>query len=121
MLRLLNAFLSGGDYLPCRQVFQKNNLLCYMVKRYIKLEKFDLAIARAEMLFEGRVAFLAFLEHPQGKYSLLFENNDSSEYQMQTKAQLDYYVQTTVTDLKTVPNPEYGSKIKDLLKKYNLM
>lgn len=121
MLRLLNTFLSGGDYLPCRQVFQKNNLLCYMVKRYITLKKFDLAIERAEMLFMGRIEFFTFLEHPQGKYSLLFENNDSSEYQMQTKAQLDHYVQTTVTDLRTIQSEEHALKIQALFKKYNLV
>lgn len=120
MLRLLNAFLSGGDYLPCRQVFQKYVLLCGMVQKYIKLGKLHLAIARAEMLFEGREEFLDFLQNPQGKYSLLFENNDSADYQKETKAQLDSYVRSAVRHLKTVSDDAYKPQILALFEKYNL-
>lgn len=120
MLRLLNAFLSGGDYLPCRQIFQKYVLLRGMVRKHIKLKQFDLALEKAEMLFSGRAEFLNFLDNQQGKYSLLFENNDSFEYQMHTKYQLCCYVQDTVDFLKTLPEYESDSQIKDLLKKYSL-
>ena len=120
MLRLLNAFLSGGDYLPCRQTFQKYVLLCGMVKKQTKLNRFDLALEKAEMLFAGRVEFLKFLDNQEGKYSLLFENNDSLEYQTHTKYQLDSYVKTTVEFLKKRPEYETDTRIKELLKKYNL-
>ncbi len=120
MLRLLNAFLSGGDYLPCRQTFQKYVLLCGMVKKHTKLNRFDLALEKAEMLFAGRVEFLNFLNNQEGKYSLLFENNDSVEYQMHTKYQLDCYVKDTVEFLKKRPEYENDTRIKELLKKYDL-
>ena len=120
MLRLLNAFLSGGDYLPCRQTFQKYVLLRGMVKKYVKLNRFDLALERAEMLFAGRVEFLKFLNDQEGKSSLLFENNDSVEYQTHTKSQLDSYVKATVDFLKKCPEYETDMRIKDLFKKYNL-
>ncbi len=120
MLRLLNAFLSGGDYLPCRQTFQKYVLLCGMVKKHTKLNRFDLALEKAEMLFAGRVEFLKFLDNQEGKYSLLFENNDSVEYQMHTKYQLDCYVKDTVEFLKKRPEYENDTRIKELFKKYNL-
>ena len=120
MLRLLNAFLSGGDYLPCRQTFQKYVLLCGMVKKHTKLNRFDLALEKAEMLFAGRVEFLKFLDNQEGKYSLLFENNDSVEYQMHTKYQLDCYVKDTVEFLKKRPEYENDTKIKELFKKYDL-
>ena len=120
MLRLLNAFLSGGDYLPCRQTFQKYVLLCGMVKKHTKLNRFDLALEKAEMLFAGRVEFLNFLDNQEGKYSLLFENNDSVEYQMHTKYQLDCYVKDTVEFLKKRPEYENDIRIKELFKKYDL-
>lgn len=120
MLRLLNAFLSGGDYLPCRQTFQKYVLLCGMVKKHTKLNRFDLALEKAEMLFAGRVEFLKFLDNQEGKYSLLFENNDSVEYQMHTKYQLDCYVKDTVEFLKKRPEYENDTRIKELFKKYDL-
>lgn len=121
MLRLLNAFLSGGDYLPCRQIFQKHILLCGMVHKYIKLGKIDQAIERAEMLFAGRAEFLEFLDNQAGKFSLLFENNDSAEYQMQTKAQLDSYAQKAVQHLKAIPEWDQNVTIQKMLKKYCLM
>jgi len=120
MLRLLNAFLSGGDYLPCRQIFQKYVLICGMIQKYMKLGKLDLALERAEMLFEGRAKFLDFLQKPQGKHSLLFENNDSDEYQRQTRLQLDSYVQSAVRHLKTVSDSVYAPRVKLLLEKYDL-
>lgn len=120
MLRLINAFLSGGDYLPCRQIFQKHVLLCGMVKKYTKLNRFDLALERAEMLFAGRAEFLAFLDNQDGKYSLLFENNDSVEYQMHTKHQLDCYVNDTADFLKKRTEYETDARVKELLQKYNL-
>ena len=120
MLRLLNAFLSGGDYLPCRQTFQKYVLLFGMVKKHTKLNRFDLALEKAEMLFAGRVEFLNFLNNQEGKYSLLFENNDSVEYQMHTKYQLDCYVKDTVEFLKKRPEYENDTRIKELFKKYDL-
>ena len=120
MLRLLNAFLSGGDYLPCRQTFQKYVLLCGMVKKHTKLNRFDLALEKAEMLFAGRVEFLNFLNNQEGKYSLLFENNDSVEYQMHTKYQLDCYAKDTVEFLKKRPEYENDTRIKELFKKYDL-
>lgn len=120
MLRLLNAFLSGGDYLPCRQTFQKYVLLCGMVKKHTKVNRFDLALEKAEMLFAGRVEFLNFLNNQEGKYSLLFENNDSVEYQMHTKYQLDCYVKDTVEFLKKRPEYENDTRIKELFKKYDL-
>ncbi len=120
MLRLLNAFLSGGNYLPCRQIFQKHILLCGMVKKYAKLNRFDLSLERAEMLFAGRVEFLEFLNNQSQKSSLLFENNDSVEYQMHTKHQLDCYVNDTADFLKKCPEYETDARVKELLEKYNL-
>lgn len=120
MLRLINAFLSGGDYLPCRQVFQKNLLLLGMVRKYIKLEQIDLAIERAEMLFEGREQFLAFLKAPEGRTSLLFENNDSFDEQMEIMKALDGYVKSAVRYLKEASDSDNKSKIQALLQKYNL-
>ena len=72
------------------------------------------------MLFAGRAEFLAFLDNQDGKYSLLFENNDSVEYQMHTKHQIDCYVNDTVDFLKKRPEYETDARVKELLQKYNL-
>ena len=72
------------------------------------------------MLFAGRAAFLEFLDNQDGKYSLLFENADSVEYQMHTKHQLDCYVNDTADFLKKCPEYETDARVKKLLEKYNL-
>ncbi len=120
MLRLLNAFLSGGTYLPCRQIFQKHVLLRGMVNRHVQLKQFDLALEKAEMLFAGRTEFLAFLNHQSETYSLLFENNDSAEYQAHTKNQLNGYVKDTVEFLKNLPEYQSDPRIQKLFEKYDL-
>ena len=120
MLRLINAFLSGGDYLPCRQVFQKYILLHGMVRKYIELKRFDLALEKAEMLFSGREEFLDFLENQDGKTTLLFEDDDSKKYQMDTKYRVNHYVNDTVEFLKSCPEYESDKRIEKLLNKYNL-
>ena len=120
MLRVINAFLSGGDYLPCRQIFQKHILLRGMVRNYARINRLDDALERAGALFSGRIEFLNFLNNQKGKTTLLFENNDSSEYQMHTKHQLDCYVKETVEFLKRLPEYENDPRIKELLRKYDL-
>ena len=120
MLRVIDAFLSGGDYLPCRQIFQKHILLRGMVRNYIQLNRLDKALERAEMLFAGRAEFLIFLSDQKDKTTLLFENNDSAEYQMHTKYQLDCYANDAVDMLKAIPEYETDNRIKELLKKYKL-
>ena len=120
MLRLLNAFLSGGEYLPCRQIYQKHILLYGMVYKYIFLNRIDLAIERAEMLINGREEFVSFIKNQKGKTSLLFENNDSIKYQIETQKQLDNYVELAVKSLKTIPNYEKNIGITEFFKKYGI-
>ena len=120
MLRLLNAFLSGGEYLPCRQIYQKHILLYGMVYKYIILNRIDLAIERAEMLINGREKFVSFIKNQKGKTSLLFENNDSIKYQIETQKQLDNYVELAVKSLKTIPNYEKNIVITEFFKKYGI-
>ena len=72
------------------------------------------------MLFEGREQFLAFLKDPEGRTSLLFENNDSFNDQMEIRKALDSYVKSAVRYLKEVPDSNNNCKIQALLQKYNL-
>ena len=91
-----------------------------MVKKYAQLDQLDLALEKAEMLFAGRVEFLSFLSNPQDRHSILFENNDSIEYQLRTKNKLNRYVKEAVEFLKTLPEYESDTRIKELFNKYDL-
>lgn len=121
LYQIVNAFLLGGDYLPCRQVFHRNGMLHDMVWKHIKLGQYDAAAEKAELLFAGREAYIAFLKAPQGRTSLLFEDNDSAEDQREVKQLLDTYVENTVRNLKTIPDYQNNPKIKLLVDKYDEM
>ncbi len=102
MLRIINAFLSGGDYIPNRQLFQKTSLLCMMVSQYTTLGNFDRALDCAKQLVEARDSFLASRVSPHAKHSLLFpETTDLSN--VDARAELDGYVQSAESCLKTFP------------------
>lgn len=120
MLRILNAFLSGGDYLPCRQIFQKYSLLCGMVFNYLRLGEYERSVDCAEMLFMGREEFIRFTKDPSGKSSLLFENNDSEEYQKETKESIDGYVTMSARHLRMIPEYEKYKRITALLERFGL-
>ena len=75
MLRIINAFLSGGDYMPHRQIYQKMSLISGLIKQHYTLGN----ITRAEELFheflETSEKYLAFLENgAQGKTLLLLDD-----------------------------------------------
>lgn len=121
MFQITNAFLLGGTYLPCRQVFHRNGMLHDMVWKLIKLEQYDAAVDKAELLFAGREEYINFLKAPQNCTSLLFENNDSLEDQKDVKQLLDSYVEETVRNLKTIPDYMNNQRIRALLEKYGLL
>ena len=119
MLRVIDAFLSGGDYLPCRQIYQKGALLQGIVRRYVYLNDSENAIKYANILFDTKQAFESFLKNPNAYTSLLFENNDSEIYQQDTKKELEVFLERTMVYLKKLTDYETNSAIQHLIKKYN--
>ena len=51
MLRIINAFLSGGEYLPYRQIYQKTSLLCGMTGQYAALGNAEKATECVNLTF----------------------------------------------------------------------
>ncbi|MBQ9760464.1 MAG: helix-turn-helix transcriptional regulator [Clostridia bacterium] len=73
MLRIIEAFLSGGDYLPWRQVHQKSSLHLSLVRRYMKIGDVEHAIDHYERLAALSDRYLAALESGRFGNSLMFE------------------------------------------------
>ena len=121
MYRIVDAFMSGGDYLPCRQVFHKYGMLHDIAEKCIKLGRFDRAVECAEMLFEGREEFVRFLKAPQNCTTLLFEDNDAFEDQREIRELVDSYVEETVENIKKIPDYKNDQRIMTLLEKYELL
>ncbi len=120
LLRVLNALLSGGNYLPCQQIYQKHVMLCGMVRKYIKLGELDLAVERMEMLLAGRKEFHEFLHNQQGRHTMLFEDSDSSEYQDEIRKQLDVWVENAVRMIKAVPGLAKSENVKVIMERYEI-
>ena len=76
MLTLINAFLSGGDYLPHRMVYQKMALLSGMITQYIRLDKPEKAIKCMEELIEIHDKYAEFMKNPDGMHCLMFPEGD---------------------------------------------
>ena len=121
MYRIVDAFMSGGNYLPCRQIFHKYGMLHDIAEKCIKLGRFDRAVECAEMLFEGRAEFVRFLKAPQNCKTLLFEDNDAFEDQREIRELVDHYMEETAENLKKIPDYKKNQRIMALLEKYELL
>jgi len=62
MLRLIDAFLSGGEALPYRQMYQKLTLLASMIQRLFSMGRTEDAVWYWEELNRTAEAYLAYLE-----------------------------------------------------------
>lgn len=61
MLRMINAFLTGGDYMPHRQIFQKMSLVTGLIKENLRLGKTERAIECFRETLETAEKYLDFL------------------------------------------------------------
>lgn len=92
MLRLINAFLSGGDYLPYRQIAQKTCLLYGLVSQNVKAGNLDQAKEHMAELLETREKHFECMDHPDGKQCLMFIKGDRDGSWGATKEKVDYWV-----------------------------
>lgn len=60
MLRILEAFLSGGDYLPLQQVYQKLRLLSGLIKKYLIQQNYGRATEYFETLLQMAQQYIKF-------------------------------------------------------------
>lgn len=76
MLTIINAFLSGGDYLPHRMVYQKMALLSGMVYQYTDLNMTERAIGCMRELIKTRNLYERFIKATECKHCLMFPEGD---------------------------------------------
>lgn len=89
MLRLIDGFLSGGDYLPHRQIFQKTSLLLGLIIAYAELGNKEKALVNMQTLYETRKEYFEFLEHPENKHCLMFVEGDTDGYWDSTRDEIN--------------------------------
>lgn len=76
LLRLVNAFLTGGDYMPHRQMYQKCSILVALIKHNADLGNIDRAIECFEDLIETSETYLAFLDSGSKGTTLLLLDDE---------------------------------------------
>ncbi len=77
MLRLLDALLSGGEYMPNRQTFQKASLLTGLIYDSVVLGQMDKAYAYFQELYDTRDQYLDFIKDVKNKHCLMFVEGDT--------------------------------------------
>lgn len=94
MLTMINAFLSGGEYLPHRMMYQKMSLLSGMVKQYVDLGMLNRAIECMRQLIEARDMYLDFIKCPDEKHCLMFLEGDDDGIWHITPEKIKGYVES---------------------------
>lgn len=103
MLNIINAFLSGGDYIPDRQMFQKTSLLCLMVSQYTELGNAEKALDCTRQLIKARSDFYSFLEDSDNRSCLMFPGSDPDGDWYNSYKEIDGYVTCALDKLKSFP------------------
>lgn len=75
MLRMINAFITGGDYMPHRQFYQKMTLTAGLIKENLRLGKTERALEHFRDIVDTAEKYLAFLESgSKGKSLMLLDD-----------------------------------------------
>ena len=115
MLRIINALLSDGDYLPFNQVYQKLRLLCGLISKHLKLENEARAVECFDELIEDSRAYLEFANNGS-KGSCLMLNDDGLE--RYSKSDRLKYQKEMVRDCLNIVVNESKSHKKELIQNY---
>ena len=102
MLRLINAFLSGGDYLPHRQIFQKTSLLPGLISQNIKAGNTKRAKEHMTELLKTRDDFFDCMDNPSNKHCLMFIEGDLDGSWNTTKEKINERVANAEKFLKQI-------------------
>lgn len=102
MLRLINAFLSGGNYLPHRQISQKTCLLPGLVSQNIKIGNYDKAQEYMSELLKTRDEYFSCIDNPTDKHCLMFIEGDTDGSWGATKEKINERVSSAEKALKQI-------------------
>ena len=117
MLTMINAFLSGGEYLPHRMIYQKMALLSGMVGQYVRLDMTERAIECMCELIETRDKYAAFIKNPNGKHCLMFlEGDDDGKWHV-TPEKIKVYVEGAWGKISALPQLQNTEILRELQQK----
>ena len=115
MLRIINALLSGGDYLPFNQVYQKLRLLCGLISKHLKLKNEACTVECFDELIEASRAYLEFANNGSKGSCLMLNDDGLDRY---SKADRLKYQKEMVRDCLNIAINESKSHKKELIQNY---
>ncbi len=114
MLRMIDAFLSGGNFISHRLAYQRITLLCGMVNECIKLNRFDEAVEYAYMVADTWKAFKNVTNNPGNHNSLMLPCEDDDGWWHITDEKFDEYWEITINRLSAVQQIKTSLDFKSL-------
>ena len=128
ILRIINALLSDGDYLPFNQVYQKLRLLCGLISKHLKLENEARAVECLDELIEASKAYLEFASNgSKGSCSMFnddglerYSKSDRLKYQKEMVKDCLGIAVKGCKELKSEQIQFHTNKALNLLQKYGL-
>ena len=133
MLRIINAFLTGGDYMPHRQIYQKMALVTGLIKENLWLGKTERALEHFADVIATAEKYLAFLENGSKGESLMLlddgldrgiENPDDitrrREMVLECLRRAVYYSDHMKEAAGNAQIAEYAEKAKAIRRRYGI-
>ena len=89
MLNIIDAFLSGGDYMPARMIYQKVSLLSMLVHQLAKINDYDSARYYFKKINETRNGYSNFLKNKSKTSCLMFPLDDVRDKELISVKDID--------------------------------
>lgn len=116
MLNIINAFLSGGTFLPYRMMYQKFSLLSGMVRQYVALGMENKAVVYMQELLSTRKEYFEFLTRTDKSYHLMFDEKDLDAKELITPKKVNEYANIAFEHIKKMPSLQNTSILADIEK-----
>ena len=124
MLRIINALLSGGDYIPLQQVYQKLRLLSGLIKSHISIGNISRASECFEELIQASQDYLYFANNGSRGSTLMLIDDGLNHYEkssrLQYQSEMVYdCLKNAISENKDVKSEQIQSCISKSLKIIN--
>lgn len=115
MLNVLNALMSGSDFLPMRQTYQKYLILYALVTEYLLLGKADDAFKRMEELLAFRKEVEAYLNISiKPAHLMLLDLPDDRHHAEHCVKEMDEYIQKALEAMTSSPLTSQDSRLQEM-------
>ena len=115
MLNVLNALMSGSDFLPMRQTYQKYLILYALVTEYLLLGKADDAFKRMEELLAFRKEVEVYLNISiKPAHLMLLDLPDDRHHVEHCVKEMDEYIQKALEAMTSSPLTSQDSRLQEM-------